>query len=155
MCHGVGAGASQFPLPPTYTSRSLSPGTVYSVAPGSPGDHTTRSDAAASCEGTGCHLAPGGTVTTTTTPTTTALPVAVTIMVSANSYEPKTVTIAAGGTVTWHNPDHEDVNITSRSELFEIDIPAEGNFKFTFTTPGTYEYFNAEKPTITGVIIVQ
>jgi hypothetical protein len=58
MCHGAGAGISQYPLPPTYTSRSLSPGTVYSVAPGSPGDHTTRTDAAAGCEGDGCHKAP-------------------------------------------------------------------------------------------------
>ncbi len=58
MCHGAGAGISQYPLPPTYTSRSLSPGTVYSVAPGSPGDHTTRTDAAVGCEGEGCHKAP-------------------------------------------------------------------------------------------------
>ncbi len=56
MCHGQGAGASQYPLPPSYTSRSLSPGTTYTVASGVPGDHTGRTDNAA-CTAAGCHKA--------------------------------------------------------------------------------------------------
>jgi hypothetical protein len=44
MCHGQGTGVSQYPLPPSYTSRSLSPGTVYVVEPGVPGDHTGRTN---------------------------------------------------------------------------------------------------------------
>jgi hypothetical protein len=54
FCHAAGAGALQFPLPPTWDGTAGTPG-PWVVTPGSPADHTGRSDPA-TCLQAGCHV---------------------------------------------------------------------------------------------------
>ena len=51
-------------------------------------------------------------------------------------------TVKAGTTVTWINDDDIPHTVASSSKLFKSKtLDTEGKFLFTFTTPGSYEYF--------------
>jgi plastocyanin len=72
------------------------------------------------------------------------------------AFSPRTLTIPVGAKVTWTNKDEEphkvvEVNTTFTSQPLDTD----GNFTYQFNTPGTYEYFCALHPRMTGKIIVQ
>jgi hypothetical protein len=58
MCHGSGT-TNQFPLPPSWDGAKNGSTThtgTYTVAAGSPADHTGRT--ADQCTQSGCHVAP-------------------------------------------------------------------------------------------------
>jgi amicyanin len=79
-----------------------------------------------------------------------------TVTISDFAFSPATVTIAAGDTVTWTNTDPVVHTATSTSGAFDSGDIAQGDtFSFTFTTPGTYDYFCTPHPTMTGRIVVQ
>ena len=72
------------------------------------------------------------------------------------SYDPDTVTVKMGDTVTWVNrdsPQHDVVadNGEFKSELFDTG----GTFSFTFTQPGTYPYHCSIHPGMVGTVTVQ
>ncbi len=52
------------------------------------------------------------------------------------TFLPQRITVKAGTTVTWINED---------------DVP----HTFTFTTPGTYDYFCSVHPHMTGAVVVE
>ena len=55
-------------------------------------------------------------------------------------FQPTTVTIQAGDTVTWTNTDGFH-NVRADDDSF-MNTPSQGwTFSHTFTTPGTYEYY--------------
>ncbi len=79
-----------------------------------------------------------------------------TIDIKDFAFSPRSLTIPVGGKVTWTNKDEEphkvvEVNTTFTSQALDTD----GNFTYEFNTPGTYEYFCALHPRMTGKIIVQ
>jgi plastocyanin len=74
------------------------------------------------------------------------------------TFDPPKLTISAGTKVTWIN--HDDVPHTATSTVkpraFDSGtLDTDQKFSFVFTTPGTYDYFCAVHPKMTGQIIVQ
>ena len=72
------------------------------------------------------------------------------------TFTPQRITVKAGTTVTWINEDDVPHTIASSSKLFKSKALDTGDkFSFTFTTPGTYEYFCSVHPHMTGAVVVE
>ena len=72
------------------------------------------------------------------------------------TFAPQRTTVKAGTTVTWINGDDIPHTVASSSKLFKSKALDTGdNFSFTFTTPGTYEYFCSLHPHMTGALVVE
>ena len=84
-------------------------------------------------------------------------PAATEIKIDNFSFAPQTITIPAGTQVTWTNQDDiphtvvSDDKTTFKSRALDTDE----KFSFTFTKPGTYEYFCSIHPKMTAKIVVQ
>lgn len=74
------------------------------------------------------------------------------------TFEPPTLTVPAGTKVTWVNHDDVPHTVTSTTRPKRFDSKAldtDATFSHEFTAPGTYEYFCAVHPKMTGKIIVK
>jgi plastocyanin len=72
------------------------------------------------------------------------------------AFAPQHATVKAGTTVTWINEDDAPHTVASSSKLFKSKALDTGDeFSFTFTTPGTYEYFCSLHPHMMGAIVVE
>ena len=72
------------------------------------------------------------------------------------TFAPQRITVKAGTTVTWINGDDIPHTVASSSKLFKSKtLDTEDKFSFTFTTPGSYEYFCSLHPHMTGAIVVE
>jgi plastocyanin len=72
------------------------------------------------------------------------------------TFYPQRITVKAGTTVTWVNEDDVPHTVASSSKLFKSKaLDTKDKFSFTFTTPGTYEYFCSLHPHMTGAIVVE
>jgi plastocyanin len=70
-------------------------------------------------------------------------------------YDPTTLNVTVGSTVTWVNNGATAVTVTSPDGLFDSESIAPGDtFSYTFDTPGTYRYFCVPFPHMKGVIVV-
>ena len=77
-----------------------------------------------------------------------------TIEVKDFAFQPSTVTVAAGDTVTWHNGDTASHTATSTG-AWDTGTFAPGiSRSITFTTPGTYPYFCLIHSIMLGTIVV-
>lgn len=72
----------------------------------------------------------------------------------STGFDPSTTYVAAGGTVTWENDEHQSINVTSSEGLFNFNVASEETFSFKFENPGTYKYFNSDQPDKIFQIIV-
>ena len=73
-------------------------------------------------------------------------------------FVPSTLTIPVGTTVTWINDDDEPHTVTSADvprRFKSTALDTGDRFSFTFTEAGTYSYFCAVHPHMTGKIVVQ
>ena len=71
-------------------------------------------------------------------------------------FGPEAVTIAAGTTVTWTNRDDIPHTVVSTDGVFKSKVmDTDERFSFTFSKPGTYEYFCSVHPKMTGKVVVQ
>jgi len=71
-------------------------------------------------------------------------------------FEPATLEVAAGTTVTWVNHDAEIHAVTSAEGLFASPgIDGDERFSFRFDKPGTYAYRCALHAQMTGTIVVR
>jgi len=71
------------------------------------------------------------------------------------TFAPKRLTVKAGTTVTWGNEDDIPHTIASAAGLFKSKaLDTDDSFSFTFTQPGSYEYFCSLHPRMTGTIVV-
>jgi plastocyanin len=78
------------------------------------------------------------------------------VQIDQFTFTPQRVTVKAGTTVTWSNEDDVPHTIASSSKLFKSKpLDTRDKFSFTFTTPGTYEYFCSLHPHMTGAIVVE
>ena len=84
-------------------------------------------------------------------------PASAAVSIDNFSFGPATITISAGSTVTWTN--HDDVpHVVTKDDtkLFKSKPLDTGDrFSFTFTKPGTYDYYCAIHPKMTGKIVVR
>ena len=72
------------------------------------------------------------------------------------TFTPKSVTVKAGTTVTWTNQDDIPHTVTSTTKQFRSKgLDTDDKFTFTFSTPGTYDYFCSLHPQMTGTIVVE
>lgn len=84
-------------------------------------------------------------------------PSKINISIDNFSFTPSSVTVAAGTTVTWINKDDvphtvvSDDKTTFRSKALDTDE----QYSYTFTKPGTYDYFCSVHPRMTGEIVVK
>ena len=115
---------------------------------------------AASCSGgTGGGLYGGGGSTTTTgTPGTTTASGAggAQVVMKNTAFDPATVTIKAGESVTWTNEDPMNHTVTADNGEFDSGNLGQGaTFSFTFDKAGTYPYHCSIHPTMKGTVVVQ
>ena len=72
------------------------------------------------------------------------------------TFLPQRLTVKAGTTVTWINEDDVPHTIASSGKIFKSKaLDTADKFSFTFTTPGTYEYFCSLHPHMTGAVVVE
>jgi amicyanin len=72
------------------------------------------------------------------------------------TFTPQRLTVKAGTTVTWTNKDDIPHAVAAGSKLFRSHtLDTDQDYSFTFTTPGTYEYFCSLHPHMTGTIVVE
>jgi plastocyanin len=74
------------------------------------------------------------------------------------AFNPKTLTVPVGTEVTWINRDDVPHTATSavKPRVFDSKtLDTDDKFSHVFTTPGTYPYFCAVHPHMTGEIVVK
>jgi len=78
------------------------------------------------------------------------------IMVENFSFQPGTLTVKIGTTVTWVNHDDEPHTVNENNKTFKSGtLDTDAKFSYKFTSPGTYSYFCSLHPRMTGQIIVK
>ena len=71
-------------------------------------------------------------------------------------FDPATIEVPIGATVTWVNRDEELHAVTSAEGLFASPgIDTDEQFSFRFDKPGTYEYRCALHPHMHGTVVVR
>ena len=72
------------------------------------------------------------------------------------TFGPEKLTVKAGTTVTWTNEDDIPHTVASSTKAFKSKaLDTDDSFSFTFTTPGTYEYFCSLHPHMVGTVVVE
>jgi len=73
------------------------------------------------------------------------------------SFSPAVLTVAPGTTVKWINRDDIPHTVVSddKSTFKSKALDTDDTFTFTFTKPGTYDYFCSIHPKMTAKVIVQ
>lgn len=85
-----------------------------------------------------------------------ALAADATVKIDNFTFDPPRLTVKAGTTVTWYNEDDIPHTVAAVGKQFRSKaLDTDGKFSFTFTTPGSYEYFCSLHPHMTGMIVVE
>lgn len=78
------------------------------------------------------------------------------IEIKAHGYGIPELTVRPGTTVTWINHDDDPHTVTSTENVFRSPgIDTDETYSYTFTQPGTYEYFCTLHPLMTGKVLVR
>ncbi|WP_081345983.1 cupredoxin family copper-binding protein [Mycobacteroides chelonae] len=98
---------------------------------------------------------PGAMAPHGSTPTAPA-PVGPAVDIENFAFNPATLTVPAGTTVTWTNKDEEPHNVVSEDGTFRSPgMDAKGTFSHQFTRPGTYQYVCGIHPFMKATVVVQ
>ena len=77
------------------------------------------------------------------------------VTISDFKFNPATLTVPVGTTVTWTNNDEEPHTIAAKDGSFHSPgMDTHGTYSFTFTTPGSYDYICSIHPFMTGTVVV-
>ena len=77
------------------------------------------------------------------------------IKIANFTFDPPTLTVKAGTTVTWVNADDIPHLVTEKDGKFHSSaLDTNDKFSQTFSTAGTVEYYCAIHPKMTGKIVV-
>ncbi len=112
---------------------------------------------------TGTQTAQASAMGLTGSPVTfTATATAAQVVMQNTAFNPSTLTVAAGTTVTWVNMDpftHTTTSNPGSSQTWNITVTSGGTAQVTFSTPGTFQYYCTIHGTPTsgmrGTIVVQ
>jgi len=78
------------------------------------------------------------------------------VVIDNFSFKPALLNVKAGTKVTWVNHDDEPHTATDDDKRFNSKtLDTNDVFSFTFTEPGTYNYFCALHPKMRGQIVVK
>lgn len=87
-----------------------------------------------------------------------AAPVTNTVQVAIFNYkfDPETVTVPVGTTVTWTNKDEIPHTVASTDNSFKGSggLDTGDSYSYTFTKPGTYSYYCTLHPFMKGTVVV-
>jgi amicyanin len=84
-------------------------------------------------------------------------PQAITVSIDNFTFTPPILTVKAGTTVTWTNKDDIPHGIAATNNSFARSraLDTDDSYSFTFTTPGTYQYFCYIHPHMVGTVVVE
>jgi amicyanin len=89
-------------------------------------------------------------------PSTPARASDVSVKIANFTFSPQKLTVKAGSKVTWTNEDDIPHTVNASNQAFKSGpLDTDQKFSFTFTTPGTFQYFCALHPQMTGTIVVE
>jgi amicyanin len=72
------------------------------------------------------------------------------------TFNPQKLTVKAGTTVIWTNRDDIPHAVAAVNKQFKSKtLDTDDGYAFTFTTPGSYEYFCSLHPHMTGTVVVE
>ncbi len=72
------------------------------------------------------------------------------------AFDPPTLTVPTGTTVTWTNRDEEPHNVVSEDGAFRSPgMDAQGTFSYQFAKAGTYQYVCGIHPFMKATVVVQ
>ncbi|HEY2138203.1 MAG TPA: cupredoxin family copper-binding protein [Xanthobacteraceae bacterium] len=71
------------------------------------------------------------------------------------TFSPQKLTVKAGTTVTWTNDDDIPHTVTSTGHFRSKALDTGDKYTFTFTTPGSFEYFCSLHPHMQGSVTVE
>ena len=72
------------------------------------------------------------------------------------TFEPENLTVKVGTTVTWTNEDDIPHTVVATNRAFRSKaLDTDDKFSFTFTTPGSYEYFCSLHPHMKATVTVE
>jgi plastocyanin len=78
------------------------------------------------------------------------------INISEFKFDPATITVPIGTSVTWTNQDSADHTVVADDGSWKSESLAKGaTFSYTFTNAGTFTYICSIHPTMKGTIIVK
>jgi plastocyanin len=78
------------------------------------------------------------------------------VIISGFAFDPATITIKVGDTVTWTNQDSVVHTVAADDKSWASDNLAKGaTYSHTFDTAGTFTYLCGVHPTMKGTVIVQ
>ena len=102
---------------------------------------------------------PSGSTTTTLPSTTTTTvphtPTTIPVAIKSLAFNPATVTIHAGDSVTWTNNDGFDHTVTADGGAFNATIHSGQSFTVKFNSVGQFPYHCAIHPSMHGKVVVQ
>lgn len=134
-CAGHTSDATPSPAPVTFQS-GMTPG-MSGMTPGMPGMQTPPP--APSATAPQSPAPQGGTA----------------VNISDFKFNPATLTVPAGTTVTWTNQDEEPHTVAAKDGSFHSPaMDTHATYSFTFTTPGSYDYICSIHPFMTGTVVV-
>jgi plastocyanin len=83
-------------------------------------------------------------------------PASAQIKIDNFTFGPTNLTVASGTTVTWINNDDVPHTVVSDDKVFRSKaLDTDDKFSYTFTKPGTYNYFCSVHPKMTAKIVVK
>jgi amicyanin len=77
------------------------------------------------------------------------------VSISDFKFNPATLTVPVGATVTWTNKDGEPHTVAAKDGSFHSPgMDTNGTYSFTFTSPGSYDYVCSIHSFMTGTVVV-
>jgi amicyanin len=71
-------------------------------------------------------------------------------------FEPATLTVPVGTTVTWTNQDEEPHTVVAKDGSFHSPgLDTHGSYSHTFAAAGTFDYICSIHPFMTGTVVVK
>jgi plastocyanin len=155
-------GPGQYDAPPMYQSQPMyqpqqygyqSPGApcppAQPISPSALSSTPPQAMPGAASGGTAPQPMPGGPGTTPAQPAATH-----TVTAQDDLFEPKTLNIQPGATVTWVNRGKHAHTVTFDVGRDSGDIVPGGSFSATFPHAGTYQYHCHHHPDMKGTVVV-
>jgi plastocyanin len=85
-----------------------------------------------------------------------AAPAEAAVKIDNFSFTPATITVPVGTTVRWTNRDDIPHTVVADDKTFKSKaLDTDEQFTYTFTKPGTYNYFCSIHPKMTAVVVVK
>lgn len=71
------------------------------------------------------------------------------------AFAPASITVPVGATITWTNHDAEPHTVVARDGSFRSPaLDTNAAYNFTFTAPGSFDYFCSIHPMMTATVVV-